>query len=248
MEQMFAAYGVESEEHSAGSLILRPTSRMLLESFPGLPAEGMTCTYQRTIALLHEERQFLSWEHPLVLGAMEMLLDSGQGNSAATAVRHPSLKPGSLLLEALLVLECPAPGRLQAGRFLPPTLLRLLLDQNLRECSPEFSRQHLETARVPLQRAAARKIITPLRAKIQTMLERATELANTQCPPLIAAALGAMGESYQREIERLTALQKVNRNVREEEIEALREQASELEAHISAARPRLDALQLIVAL
>ncbi len=248
MEQMFAAYGVESEEHSAGSLILRPSSRMLLESFPGVPSEGVTCTYHRAIALLHEERQFLSWEHPLVLGAMEMLLDSGQGNSTATALRHRSLKAGSLLLEFLLVLECPAPKRLQAGRFLPPTLIRLLLDQNLAERSQDLSREQLGAAQIPLDRPTARRIITPLRTQIQSMLERGGELAEARCPTLTADALRTMSELYDRETERLITLQRVNPNVRDNEIEALQQQALELKEHIGRARPRLDAVQLIVTL
>ena len=248
IELMFAAYGVESEDHSAGSLILRPSARMLLDSFPGLPAEGITCTYQRSIALLHEDRHFLSWEHPLVLGAMEMLLGSGQGNSTAAAIKHPAFKAGGLLLELLYVLECPAPKRLQAGRFLPPTMLRLLLDPQLKEQSQEFSRDQLGLAQIPLERAKARRIITPLRQQIQAMLEYGATLTEGKCQSLIAEARRTMNQKYEREIERLLALQRVNPNVRNAEIEAWRQQARELADHFDHARPRLDAVQLIVTL
>jgi len=54
-----------------------------------------------------------------------------------------------------------------------------------------------------------------------------------------------MGETYDREIERLLALQRVNPNVRDDEIEALRQQALELEVHIGSARPRLDAARFM---
>ena len=49
-------------------------------------------------------------------------------------------------------------------------------------------------------------------------------------------------------LERLLALQRVNPNVRNAEIEAWRQQARELADHFDHARPRLDAVQLIVTL
>jgi ATP-dependent helicase HepA len=248
LEALLTAWGVESEEHSAGSLILRPGARMLSDTLPGLPAEGLTATFDRRIALQHEERQFLTWEHPLVRESMAMLTDSGQGRSVATAIRHPRLKGGSLLLELLLVVECPAPRRLQAGRFLPPTMLRLLLDQDLRNLGEALPHDALNPSLVPLDPGVARRIIEPLRPRIKAMLAQGERLAEQQRPGLVDTALEQMSQSYESEIERLTALQRVNPNVRQEEIDALRQQATELARHIESARLKLDAVRLIVAL
>ncbi len=248
LEQLISAYGVESEVHSSGSLILRPGAQMLTDSFPGLPADGMTVTFDRDIALSREEQHFLTWEHPLVRDGMALLSDGRQGSSSACAIRHPKVKSGSLLLELLLVIECPAPKRLQVGRFLPPTLIRLLLDQQLRERGQELGRLALEAARIPLGRSAGRKIIDSVRAPIETMLEKGEALAEQQTPGVIAAAREAMSTDYAGEIERLEALQRVNPNVRNEEIETLRRQASALGGYLESARLRLDAVQLIVAL
>lgn len=248
MEDVLAYFGVESEEHSPGSLILRPGAHMLDESFPGLAKEGMTCTFERGIALVHEERHFLTWEHPLVTGAMEMMVEGSHGSCCCSAVRHPEIKPGSMLLELLFLIECPAPKRLQSGRFLPPTLLHLLLDQQLNDCSKRFPRTVLTTSRVALEPAAAKKLAQNLRHPAQSMLERGETLAKSMLPKILTEAEAAMQQHYAVELERLTALARVNPNVSPEEISALKKQVLELADHLSSTHLRLDAIQLIVAI
>ncbi|HEB95983.1 MAG TPA: RNA polymerase-associated protein RapA [Sedimenticola thiotaurini] len=248
LEQLLGRYGVESEFHSAGSLILRPGSGMLQDSFPGLPQEGMTATFDRDIALAHEDRQFLTWEHPLVREGMAMLCDGREGSSSVCGLRHPHLKGGGLLLELLYVIECPAPRRLQVGRFLPPTLIRLLLDAGGEEQDQAFDHTALVSARVPLETATAARVAAVLQPAVRQLLVRAESLAGRQLSPTIDRALEDMAAEYATEIARLHALQRVNPNVTEEEIGALKRQALELEEHLKQARLRLDAIQLWVGL
>ena len=246
MEDLLSYFGVESEEHSAGSLIIRPGAHMLDDSFPGLAKDGMTCTFERSVALIHEERHFLTWEHPLVTGAMEMMVEGSHGSCCCSAVRHPGIKPGSMLLELLFLIECPAPKQLQAGRFLPPTLLRLLLDQQLNDCSERFPRTVLTASRVTLEPAAAKKLAQNLRRPLLSMLDQGQKIAASMLPNILAEAEAAMQQHYAVELERLAALAQVNPNVSPEEIAALKRQALELAEHLSSTHLRLDAIQLIV--
>ncbi len=248
MEDVLAIFGVETEGHSANSLILRPGAHMLEESFPGLAKEGMTCTFDRTTALIHEDRHFLTWEHPMVTGAMEMITEGRHGSSSCSAIRHPDIKGGSLLLELLFMVECPAPRQLQAGRFLPPTMIRLLLDQQQNDCSTKFPRSLLTAARVTLEPAVAKKLTQTLRHPVQSILEKGEALAGTMLPKILADAEESMHKRYAGELARLEALAKVNSSVTAEEISVLKNQALELADHLSSTHLRLDAIQLIVAL
>lgn len=72
---------------------------MLSGGFPGLPDDGMTLTYDREEALINEDIQFLSWDHPLVSGAMELISSNELGNCAFTAVKYAGMR-----LEAVRVL------------------------------------------------------------------------------------------------------------------------------------------------
>lgn len=241
------SYGVEMEHHSSGSWILKPSARMQAEHFPGLPAEGVTVTYSRTIALRHEDRQYLTWEHPMVRGCMEMTINNEMGNSCAVAIRHPDITAGTLLLELLFVAECPAPRPLQAGRFLPPTLLHVLVDHNLQDRSNDISHQELNQALQKLPKNSSRKIIMPLRERLRSMLEKGNALVEGAHSQVVATAVDEMQHRYRSEIERLSALQRVNPNVRDEEIELLLGHRQALEKHLPATRVRLDALRMVVA-
>jgi len=246
--RLFALLGVDTEEHSPGSSILKPGSNMITDSLPGLPAGGLTGTFLREVALSHEDRQFLTWEHPLIRGSMELVTDMELGNSCMVAIKLPSLKRGALLMELLFHLECAAPKQLQAGRFLPVTNIRILLDQELKPRHEEIGHQTLNAAVQPLKKGTARQIIGALKRHISAMTERAECLAEEQGAALIQSATNAMTEYYASESERLSALQKVNPNIRDDEIAFLRQQASLLEHHLGSARVRLDAIRLMVSL
>ena len=91
------------------------------EAFPGLPAEGVTVTCDRKRALAREDVQFLTWDHPLVTGALDMLLGSEKGNCSLAPAEDAKL-------EAIYLLECIAPPHLHIDRFLPPTPIRVVVE------------------------------------------------------------------------------------------------------------------------
>ncbi len=66
MAAVFQEYGVEHEYHSENTEILHPTEHMKTSHFPGLKEDGVTVTYSRLKALVREDFEFLSWEHPMV--------------------------------------------------------------------------------------------------------------------------------------------------------------------------------------
>lgn len=73
METLFDAFGIDSEDHSENALILKPSEKMLDASFPLGDDEGVTITYDRGQALSREDMQFLTWEHPMVQGGMDLV-------------------------------------------------------------------------------------------------------------------------------------------------------------------------------
>ncbi len=113
------AFGVEHEAGPGGSVAVRPGSQMLQKHFPGLPEEGLTATCERVNALSHEDRELLTWEHPMVREAMELLTASDRGTSGLILMKDQGFKRATLLVECLYIAECPAPPELQVKRFLP---------------------------------------------------------------------------------------------------------------------------------
>jgi ATP-dependent helicase HepA len=213
------------------------------ESFPGLPTEGLTVTCDRRRALAREDVQFLTWDHPLVTGALDLLLGSEQGNS--TFAKWPDAKAAGLYVETIYLLECIAPSHLHADRFLPPTPLRVLVDHRGydvgRTIPPELLTRVLKNSEpYPLlDQSEVREELLP------GLILKAGSIASGQVPGIVAQARKEMTAQLDHEIARLRDLQKVNRSVRAEEIDLLIQQRDELDQRLVGARLRLDAIRLI---
>jgi ATP-dependent helicase HepA len=123
---MFEHFGVHIEELAPRTWHLNPEG-ITTDAFPAMPAEGTVVTRDRQRAISREEVGFLTWDHPMVTGAMDLLLGSETGNCAFAVL--PAPRERTLLLECCFVLECVAAPRLHVDRFLPATPIRLVVDQ-----------------------------------------------------------------------------------------------------------------------
>ncbi|MBK1881405.1 DEAD/DEAH box helicase family protein [Luteolibacter pohnpeiensis] len=209
------------------------------EAFADLPEDGLSATFDRNIALAREDLAMLTPDHPMFLGALDQLLDSPAGN--ASFARWKSGKGKSVILECAFVLEVVAPKRLHLDRFLPPTLIRILVDHQGAEVT-----QQLPTAL--LQPGDARKLVsqeTFRNTLFPKMLAAAEQLAQKQAAPLTQKADKLSKESLEAAILRLQDLAVRNSTVSSKEIDALHKTRDESIALISKPRIRLDSLRLI---
>jgi ATP-dependent helicase HepA len=216
---------------------------VLVDDFPGLTAEGLTCTRDRARALRREDLQFLTWDHPLATGALDLLLGSERGNCAFARWQDPGVS--ALYLEALYLLECLAPAALHVDRFLPPTPLRIVIDHRGRDVTGIITRDGLARDSRPAggQALAARADVRE--TLLPRMLDRAGVLAAERIPGIVDDARRGMHARLQHEATRLRELQRVNRSVRDEEIALLLDQEDALDRAIGGARLRLDAVRLV---
>jgi len=237
MLAVFDHYSLNVEELAQRTYKLG-SAGVLADSFPGLPAEGLTVTCDRKRALAREDIQFLTWDHPLVTGALDLLLGSEKGNSSFA--QWPDDRTTGLYLETIYVLECVAPPHLHLDRFLPPIPLRVMVDHQGSDAGNSDMRDLKPgDAHALLEQPELREELLP------ELLKRTQTIASGRIAEIIAQARKEMSEQLDREISRLQDLQKVNRAVRTEEIELLAEQRRALDEHLLGARLRLDAVRLI---
>ena len=246
LEQVCDCYGIELEPHSAGSHIIRPGEHMQTSSFPGLRDEGMTITCDRDIALANEDRHFISWEHPLVSGAMEQVLGSEQGNTAMCAIRYPAVTAGTLLLECLYTLDTVSSNVLQTSRYLPPTTIRVVVDRAGNNHDSALSHDAINATRESVPADTAGRIIRGYAKPLRALITACESLAHRQAPAILATAHEQSRQTLLQEIHRLKALGKVNPNVRDEEIRFLELQLEALTTALDAASLRLDALRVLI--
>jgi len=246
MERIWDNFGVDHEIHSEHAIVIRPSEQMLVSHFPELSEEGFTATFERRQALQRDDMEFLTWEHPMVQGAMEMILGAEYGNAAIASISVKGLTPGTLLLEAIYSVHCPAPKQLQVERFLPSTPLRFLVDRKGKNLSAVLPHEKLNGLCSNIPRTSGPAIIAQVRNDIGPMQEYAAQFAAVQLPELIAAASAKLNENLALEIERLEALRKINPAIRAEEINFFRDQLTNGLAAIEQATLQLQALRLVV--
>ena len=247
LTRVWDSFGIDVEPGAGATLVLQPGVHRLHEHFPELPEEGLTVTFDRGLALAREDREFLTWEHPMTRGAMAMILDSDLGSCALIILRDPELATGSLLLEMIHVAQCPAPPALEIGRFLPPTALRLVLDASGQDRAADFPPERLRGQCLTRNRKLAQAIIQAKAPTLEAMLDQGERLAAAVARDLEAQARARMTAEMGSEIERLRALARINPNVRPAEIAALEDRRDHLAHHLGRVRLHLDALRLVVA-
>ncbi|MFV1998366.1 MAG: RNA polymerase-associated protein RapA, partial [Acidiferrobacterales bacterium] len=245
LELVFDCFGVDSEIHGAHSFVIRPTEHNQV-SLPGLSTDGMTITYERDSALANEDMHFLTWEHPMVGWAMDMVQSSELGNTAFAAIKSESVASGTLLLECLFILETVANEQLQGNRYLPPTMIRVVVDKRGIEYGKMLTRDIIMQSRIAVESEVAQNLVRSQIPAIRNLVAIAEQQALKQAPDILQAAHTQTKQTLQKEINRLKALKKVNPNVRDEEIEFFETQWQALEQVLDSAAPRLDALRVIV--
>jgi ATP-dependent helicase HepA len=246
MELVLDSFGIDSERHSEKGLVLHPSDHMLVEQFPGLPESGLTITYEREYALSREDMQFITWEHPLVRGAQELILQSEFGNTAFCTLKLPPLKPGGLLLEAIFVLHCAAPAELQLFRFMPESVLRVLVDEKGKDFSSLMAANQLNKLLQKVPRNNAQDLVRHARPQLVNLLQQAEDMTQSKQSALIQAAQTAVTAEINNEISRLQELRQVNPNVRQEEIDYLQQRLISSTHFLSLAKIRLDSLRVIM--
>jgi ATP-dependent helicase HepA len=245
-DALFDCYGVNSEAHSEDCYILMPSESLRLSHFPHLPEEGMTVTVSRDCALIREDMQFLTLEHPMMIAAMDLVLSSETGNASMSVANHPLLNGGQFLLECLFIIECPAPTELQIGRFLPPTPIRILIDQNKDDKSQLIRHDDLIETHDRLNKEQIGNFLSEQRPLIQQLLAFAEQQAQIKMQSLIKKSTQTMIDSLTYEIKRLVSLKKINPSIKPIEIEQLKEVRLSLHENINEAQLKLDAIRFIV--
>ena len=246
LELVYDCFGVTSDVHGENSIVIHPGEHSQSDGLPGLREEGMTYTCDRNTALSNEDMHYLTWEHPLVTGALDRILANEQGNTSVTSLRYRGGKAGTLLIECLYTLESASSQALQASRYLPPTTIRVVVDQNGNAAKPDIPHTFINQYSERVKAKTANQIVRAYKDVMKTMLDASQHIAEQQAPAILNNAHEKTRQLLAKEIQRLQSLQQVNPNVRDEEIQFFQDQWQALNDILDTASLRLDALRVIV--
>ena len=237
--RLFDHLGLDVSDLSDRAFVFKHGQRQS-DAFADVPEEGLSVTFDRFTALSREDLQFLTIDHPVFRDALGQLLDGNSGN--ASFANLATGKGKSLLLECAFVVEVIAPTRLHLDRFLPPTLLRVIVDHNgtaQTKAPPATLLQPGDPRRIVSQESFRRDLFPK-------MLDAAKTVATRASAKPTAAAKELAKEFISAQIARLEDLATRNPHVSDDEIVKLKETLKETLETLGEARVRLDALRLIM--
>ena len=245
MNRIFDHFGVTVEDLDKRTVFLS-TSQLFTDSFPGLPKEGMQVTYDREKALGREDIGFLTWDHPMVRGSIDLVLSTEKGNSSMVVWSEASEEVPPILIEAIYILESVAPAQLHVDRFLPPTPVRVLVDMQGQDQSEVFSHTLINRQTRDEETFRLKQNPELLRSLVPEMLKSALKYAKKQKSVLLELSIADAHARLDGEATRLKELRKLNPNVQLQEIEIAETTIKRVVRHIADAHLRLDSVRLVL--
>lgn len=236
VEKLFAFFGITMEEHGAGVYYL-DFDLLIDHTFP-IPAlrdEGMSVTFNRSVALTREDVDFISIDHPMVSGAVELLLGSESGNCCCA--RLPKAGEEGILIECTYTFR----GSQELQQLFPGHMVRFLFDDLGDEVSDLFPFPFLQ------ERLEATDLSHPqfdsvnLEEILNSVVHEADIAAESEADCYRHNAQEAIVEHFTSEMSRLSALAGS-----ESEMTELKERLKCLENKIQKIAVVLDAVRLIV--
>ena len=242
LKKVFHHFNMEMEDLAARTYLIHPASINSV-AFPSISREGIRVTFDRKRALSREDVSFISWDHPITTGAIDMVLSTSSGSTSFGIMRGNG--SSALLLELIFVLETAGEQITFIDRFLPNTPIRIVIDHNGKEVTDKYSPEMLN---IKLKSAGIESLLENevlVDKVLPHMITCATNIATVMGEIEIEKGLHRMDATLNHELERLVSLQKKNKHVRTEEIQLAMEERTILSGIIKKARVRLDAMQLI---
>lgn len=246
MFQVLDVFGVQQDDKADNAIALNQSEHMLNSNFPCLPEDGTTVTFNRDIALINENYQLLTWDHPMVRGVMDLVLTDDIGNASIGLLKNTALPVGTFFLECIFTVEATAPPHLQLGRYLPTTPIRILVDKSGNNLAAKVSEDILDKQLTPVKKQMALQLTKALKSQIRPLVVKAEAHGEKEIKSIQEKSLIAMQTKLKAEQLRLTALQTINPSVRQQEIDFISQQQLELTHYIDKAQLTFEAIRMIV--
>ena len=236
-----AQLGILVETKSGRTVVVKPNPEATFR-LEEIPKEGMKLCYSRTTAMVREDADFLTWDHPLVFRATDRLLATAIGNTAYVVWEDERAQ--IVLLEGIfLATPGPADPKLHTSRHMPPTPVRVVISHDFEDMSGEYTSEMVNKIVRNGRREWLRNNARPLYNIIPSMMRILTQRAAVKMRELAGKASHQMEAMFAADITRLKRLPSTTR--RDGEIARLGALIATLKPLIGEPILSLDQLRLL---
>ncbi|MBT4882740.1 MAG: RNA polymerase-associated protein RapA [Glaciecola sp.] len=239
MQLICDALGIAYIVNDAHSFILQPTDQ-LAHTLSSLPEDGLSITYRRDIATAREELSFISWDHPFVHDAIDIITSEVNGKASLGFMNNSALPAGAFFVECLYILQANSDNTSGNNPYLTQTPVLIQID------SQGNSMKNVSVAMTKVDRKMGQKLVPALAQPIKFVLTKADELAAKRVKPVKKAAIDFVNRQLGDEIIRLQQLQKVNPSISDVEIEQMQATLNQALKRIKEATLYLDAVRVVI--
>jgi ATP-dependent helicase HepA len=245
MLRLFDHFGFDAEDVGERTYNVRPREKdRVPEAFPNITGEGQPVTFERQKALARDDLWFLTWDSPMVMDHIDLLIRSTQGNSCYAV--WEDLRSQIILLEALFRVElAQPPKKLYPTRFFSPAAVRLIINHKMEDVAAEYPMELINKNVRNGRRDWVRTNEAALRNLLPRLLADLTRRAHARAEEMKTEALAELDTQLLPEIERLTLLQQRGGPVSPFELELLQAEYDALKQALSQPVVRLDSLRLV---
>jgi len=239
---LFDHYGIKLEEAGSNRIALI-TEFCTDHSFPLPRAERPVITFDRQTAYTYDTVEFLTIDHPMVTGALDLFLSSPHGTS--TFALWNDLTTTELLLESLYVIECIAPAEMRIFRFFTPEPIRMVVNHQGQLVTGQYPEALLSTncKNGPVDKLVSQKQL--IYGTFPKLVAASDKCTDALVAPLIQSAQDAMHQAYQSERARCSDLRAQGAPVTPEDLAEIDNEERALHDYLAHARVRRDAVRLI---
>lgn len=241
--ELFAdAFGIEVVDLGGDCITIMPGDHMLVPELPHLPEDGFMATTHRDIALSRDDVQFLSWEHPFIDQALELITSGQAGNAAVSYIDSHQDKTGDCYIEMQFVAQCSAPKALAIERFLPPNAMHLMMTP---AGDLKVNNAELPGFPMPLNKSTARGLVDKKAASIQPVMQKLEKMGKGQLNKIIERAWNKAEAAYAARLERLKVLSQHNPNMPKALVREVEMERDAVLAAIKQTQLNLDSVRLV---
>ncbi len=244
MEQVFSELGVDAEDLDGTVLYVRPGDNMYLPSFPELPPDGVRITFDRSTALSREDVTLMTWDHPMVMGILDLISNGELGN--ATVATRKSAGKKTTFLEAYFMAEVIGERELELERFFAPLPIRVLVDKEGNDLSSKWDADTLSSKIEEAPREVLASLMKLSRDALMPYIEAAKTSAGQKLELETTLAIEKARNHFESELTRIKNLEALVGEDLSYETEWMEDHYRRVLSALQSINLGLDAMRLIV--
>lgn len=244
IKSVFDVIGVHNEELNNNVDFYSPTETMLMPVYPGLNSEGVSVSFNRDFSLKRDDIEFMSWEHPIAQGTMELFVTTELGNMCVAS--HQGKLPLQIGLEFFFKLDVHDALGSDSYHYLPVTPVRVLVGPTGEDLTSKVPKNKVDLSVIESSKEMKEQLSSLPKDQFKSLLEKAKNIAFKRAQKYKQDAIEKLEHDTNLNLDRVNNLIKVNKLIDKNSIKQIIDKKEYIDLKIQNSTIDIDAIRIIV--